>query len=94
MRAMAGSQNVTTIDYMLNTLAMDPTIILEQDFFTFINYISYSALGQKMAWDWVRVHWHQLVERFGTNDRNFGRMAQGCKSSARPRKISDQNRPA
>ena len=60
---------------MLNTLAMDKTIILEQDFFTFINYISYSSVGEKMAWDWVRVHWAELVERFGTNDRNFGRLA-------------------
>ena len=64
MRAMAGSKNVTTIDYMLNTLAMDQTIILEQDFFTFINYISYSSIGQKMTWDWVRVHWNELVARW------------------------------
>ena len=63
MRAMAGSKNVSTIDYMLNTLAMDQTIILEQDFFTFINYISYSSIGQKMTWDWVRVHWSELVAR-------------------------------
>jgi hypothetical protein len=60
---------------MLNTLAMDKTIILEQDFFTFINYISYTTVGERMTWDWVRVHWTQLVERFGTNDRNFGRLA-------------------
>jgi len=60
---------------MLNTLAMDKTIILEQDFFTFINYISYTTVGERMTWDWVRVHWPQLVERFGTNDRNFGRLA-------------------
>lgn len=75
MRAMAATENVTTIDYMLNTLAMDKTIILEQDFFTFINYISSSNVGEKMTWDWVRVHWAELVERFGTNDRNFGRLA-------------------
>ncbi|CBY36432.1 unnamed protein product [Oikopleura dioica] len=75
MRAMAATENVTTIDFMLNTLAMDKTIILEQDFFTFINYISYTTVGERMTWDWVRVHWAQLVERFGTNDRNFGRLA-------------------
>ncbi|CBY13113.1 unnamed protein product [Oikopleura dioica] len=75
MRAMAATENVTTIDFMLNTLAMDKTIILEQDFFTFINYISYTTVGERMTWDWVRVHWPQLVERFGTNDRNFGRLA-------------------
>ena len=42
MRAMAGSKDVATIDYMLNTMAMDKSIILEQDFFNFIAYISYS----------------------------------------------------
>ena len=72
---MASTTNVTTINYMLNTLAKDKTIILEQDFFTFINYISYSDVGNHMTWDWTRVHWDYLVTRFGLNDRNFGRMA-------------------
>ena len=27
-----------------------------------------------MAFDWARVHWAELVERFTTGDRNFGRM--------------------
>ena len=75
MRAMAGTTNVTTIDYMLNTLAKDKTIILEQDFFTFIAYISYSDVGNKMTWDWTRVHWEYLEDRFTTGDRNFGRLA-------------------
>ena len=72
---MASTTNVTTIDYMLNTLATDKMIILEQDFFTFIAYISYSDVGNKMNWDWTRVHWEYLVDRFTTGDRNFGRMA-------------------
>ena len=64
MRAMAGTKNVTTIDYMLNTLSADKTIILEQDFFTFIAYISYSSIGNMMTWDWTRVHWDELAMAF------------------------------
>jgi len=74
MRAMASTENVTTIDFMLNELAMDKSIILEQDFFSFISYISYTTMGNRMVFDWARVHWAELVDRFSTGDRNFGRM--------------------
>jgi len=78
MRALASTENVTTIDYMLNTMAADKTIVLEQDFFTFISYISgATSIGNQMAFDWARVHWAELVERFSTGDRNFGRMVPG-----------------
>ena len=77
MRALAASQDVETIDYMLNVMAMDKMIILEQDFFNFIAYISYSDIGNQMTFDWTRVHWAELVERFGAGDRNFGRMVPG-----------------
>ena len=67
MRALCSTENVTTLDYMLNTMAMDKTIVLEQDFFTFISYISGATkMGNQMAFDWARVHWGELVERFGT----------------------------
>ena len=48
-----------------------------KDFFTFISYLSYSEMGNKMTFDWTRVHWDTLVDRFGTGDRNFGRMVPG-----------------
>ena len=77
MRALASSQDVERIDYMLNVMAMDKMIILEQDFFNFIAYISYSDIGNQMTFDWTRVHWNDLVDRFGAGDRNFGRMVPG-----------------
>ena len=49
----------------------------KKDFFTFISYLSYSEMGNKMTFDWTRVHWDTLVDRFGTGDRNFGRMVLG-----------------
>jgi len=78
MRALASTKNVTTIDFMLNTMAADKTIVLEQDFFTFISYIQgATTIGNQMAFDWARVHWDELDDRFSTGDRNFGRMVPG-----------------
>ena len=72
MRALASTENVTTIDFMLNTMAADKTLVLEQDFFTFISYISgATSIGNKMAFDWARVHWAELVDRFSTGKQVF-----------------------
>ena len=80
MRALASTENVTTIDFMLNTMAADKTLVLEQDFFTFISYISgATSIGNKMAFDWARVHWAELVDRFSTGSyADFRLIYRGC----------------
>uniref|UniRef100_UPI00398F0FD5 glutamyl aminopeptidase isoform X2 n=1 Tax=Pristiophorus japonicus TaxID=55135 RepID=UPI00398F0FD5 len=50
------------------------SLIKSQDVFTVLQYISYSKCGKTMAWDWIRLNWEYLVERYTINDRNLGRL--------------------
>lgn len=36
--------------------------------------IAANPIGESIVWDYVRVNWQKLVNRFGLNERNLGRM--------------------
>uniref|UniRef100_A0A8B9MTU0 Aminopeptidase n=1 Tax=Accipiter nisus TaxID=211598 RepID=A0A8B9MTU0_9AVES len=70
---LASVKNITLLDrylkYVYNT-----SLIKSQDVFTVLKYISYNTYGKTMAWDWIRLNWQYLVDRFTINDRNLGRL--------------------
>lgn len=47
------------LKYIYNT-----SLIKSQDVFTVLRYISYNTYGKTMAWDWIRLNWEYLVNRY------------------------------
>nr|XP_006811271.1 PREDICTED: glutamyl aminopeptidase-like [Saccoglossus kowalevskii] len=55
----------------------DDNIIRSQDFFTVVNYIANNPVATAVVWDWVRVNWQKMVDKFGLNYRLLGRLIPG-----------------
>ncbi|XP_072351999.1 glutamyl aminopeptidase [Scyliorhinus torazame] len=70
---LASVEDVWLLDRLLNYIK-DKSIIKNQDVFTVLRYISYNKNGQTMAWDWMRLNWEYLVDRYTINDRNLGQL--------------------
>ncbi|KAM6269537.1 glutamyl aminopeptidase [Porphyrio hochstetteri] len=70
---LASVRNVTLLDRYLKYI-YNSSLIKSQDVFTVLRYISYNTYGKTMAWDWIRLNWQYLVDRFTINDRNLGRI--------------------
>ncbi|NXY83991.1 AMPE aminopeptidase, partial [Alcedo cyanopectus] len=70
---LASVKNVTLLDRYLKYI-YNTSLIKSQDVFTVLKYISYNTYGKTMAWDWMRLNWQYLVDRFTINDRNLGRL--------------------
>jgi len=47
------------LKYIYNT-----SLIKSQDVFTVLRYISYNTYGKTMTWDWIRLNWQYLVDRY------------------------------
>lgn len=73
MHSLAASKTPWIIQRYIN-LAWDETNVRRQDYFTLMGYISENPVGQSLVWDYVREKWPQIVERFGINERNLGRL--------------------
>ncbi|NXS60847.1 AMPE aminopeptidase, partial [Brachypteracias leptosomus] len=70
---LASVKNITLLDRYLKYIH-NTSLIKTQDVFTVLRYISYNTYGKTMAWDWIRLNWQKLVDRFTINDRNLGRI--------------------
>ncbi|NXV14122.1 AMPE aminopeptidase, partial [Cepphus grylle] len=70
---LASVKNITLLDRYLKYI-YNTSLIKTQDVFTVLKYISYNTYGKTMAWDWIRLNWEYLVNRFTINDRNLGRI--------------------
>ncbi|NXF35795.1 AMPE aminopeptidase, partial [Nyctibius bracteatus] len=70
---LASVKNITLLDRYLDYIH-NTSLIKSQDVFTVLRYISYNTYGKTMAWDWIRLNWQDLVDRFTINDRNLGRI--------------------
>uniref|UniRef100_A0A8C5NL72 Aminopeptidase n=1 Tax=Junco hyemalis TaxID=40217 RepID=A0A8C5NL72_JUNHY len=70
---LASVRNITLLDRYLKYI-YNTSLIKSQDVFTVLRYISYNTYGKTMAWDWVRLNWQYLVDRFTINDRYLGRI--------------------
>ncbi|NWR90810.1 AMPE aminopeptidase, partial [Furnarius figulus] len=70
---LASVKDITLLDRYLKYI-YDSNLIKSQDVFTVLRYISYNTYGKTMAWDWIRLNWQYLIDRFTINDRTFGRI--------------------
>ncbi|NWZ53678.1 AMPE aminopeptidase, partial [Haliaeetus albicilla] len=70
---LASVKNITLLDRYLKYI-YNTSLIKSQDVFTVLKYISYNTYGKTMAWDWIRLNWQYLVDRYTINDRNLGRL--------------------
>ncbi|XP_061849171.1 glutamyl aminopeptidase [Colius striatus] len=70
---LASVKNISLLDRYLNYI-YNTSLIKSQDVFTVLRYISYNSYGKTMAWDWIRINWQYLVDRFTINDRYLGRI--------------------
>ncbi|XP_027749159.1 glutamyl aminopeptidase isoform X1 [Empidonax traillii] len=70
---LASVKNITLLDRYLKYI-YNTSLIKSQDVFTVLRYISYNTYGKTMAWDWIRLNWQYLVDRFTINDRTLGRI--------------------
>ncbi|NXC10799.1 AMPE aminopeptidase, partial [Orthonyx spaldingii] len=70
---LASVRNITLLDRYLKYI-YNTNLIKSQDVFTVLRYISYNTYGKTMAWDWIRLNWQYLIDRFTINDRTFGRI--------------------
>uniref|UniRef100_U3JVG0 Aminopeptidase n=1 Tax=Ficedula albicollis TaxID=59894 RepID=U3JVG0_FICAL len=70
---LASVRNITLLDRYLKYI-YNTSLIKSQDVFTVLRYISYNTYGKTMAWDWIRLNWEYLVDRFTINDRTLGRI--------------------
>ncbi|KAM4050461.1 glutamyl aminopeptidase isoform 1-T1 [Anomaloglossus baeobatrachus] len=74
LQGLASVNSIPLLDRLLKSVK-NTSLIKSQDALNVIYYISaYSKLGKQMAWDWVRVNWDYLVNRYSINDRSLGRI--------------------
>ncbi|XP_041118439.1 glutamyl aminopeptidase-like [Polyodon spathula] len=73
LNGLASVQDISLLDRFLKSIKNE-SIVKSQDVFTIIRYVSYNAYGNTMAWDWTRLNWDYLVNRFTINDRKLGRL--------------------
>ncbi|KAH8409851.1 hypothetical protein KR222_009893, partial [Zaprionus bogoriensis] len=60
--------------YRFVELASNESIVRSQDYMTFAQYIVANPVGEPIFWEYYREHWLQLVDRFGLNSRQFGKL--------------------
>ncbi|XP_005148679.2 glutamyl aminopeptidase [Melopsittacus undulatus] len=70
---LASVKSITLLDRYLKYI-YNTSLIKSQDVFTVLRYISYNTYGKTMTWDWIRLNWEYLVDRFTINDRYLGRI--------------------
>lgn len=59
---------------LIDLASKDETYVRQQDYFSLLGSISGNRNGEGLVWDYVRDHWQSLVDRFGLNERNLGRL--------------------
>lgn len=71
---LAAIQDEVILNKYIELASVDETYVRKQDYFSLLSSISGNRMGEMLVWDYVRDNWLQLVERFGLNERNLGRM--------------------
>ncbi|EDW42337.1 glutamyl aminopeptidase [Drosophila sechellia] len=77
LKLMYGLSGVRNSQYLFDFLVQasrDESIVRSQDYFTCVQYIAANPVGEPVVWEFYREQWPQLTNRFGLNNRNFGRL--------------------
>nr|XP_006818001.1 PREDICTED: aminopeptidase N-like [Saccoglossus kowalevskii] len=80
MEAMACSNQPWILSRYLN-YCLDSQLIRRQDATYVVGYIAGSAVGEVLAWDFVRSHWDHLFDTYGTNMFSFPRLIDSVTAS-------------
>lgn len=59
---------------LIDLASNDETYVRKQDYFSLMASIASNPIGENLVWEYVKDHWLEIVERFGLNERNLGRM--------------------
>lgn len=71
---LSAVQDVIILEKYIELASKNEDYVRKQDYFSLLSSISGNRKGEPLVWDYVRTHWPELVERFGLNERNLGRM--------------------
>ena len=52
------------------------TLVRDQDYFIALGEVSRNPAGNSLVWSFIRENWVSLVERFGLNNRQLGRLTK------------------
>lgn len=78
MQAVLSGHSWNLLSCILNcrfiALAWDEKNVRRQDFFTCMAAIANNRVGEPLVWDYVRLHWPEMVARFGLNERYLGQL--------------------
>ncbi|XP_052129987.1 glutamyl aminopeptidase [Frankliniella occidentalis] len=72
MFALATTANESLLAKYIQ-IAKDESVIRSQDYFTVLSYIAENPKGVQLVWDFYRIEYKYLLDRFSLNDRIFGR---------------------
>lgn len=59
---------------LIDLASKNEDYVRQQDYFSLLGSISGNRIGEGLVWDYVRDNWQVLVNRFGLNERNLGRL--------------------
>lgn len=71
---LAAIQDQVILTHYIDIASANETYVRKQDYFSLLSSISGNRMGEPLVWDFVRTNWPSLVDRFGLNERNLGRM--------------------
>lgn len=73
LRGLAQAPQLYLLQRYLD-FCMEEDKVRRQDFFSAVNYAASNPHGELYVWNWAQTVYPQLIERFTTSDRYFGRM--------------------
>lgn len=77
---LAAIQDAVILTKYIDLASINETYVRKQDYFTFLASVAGNRVGEMLVWDYVRMHWEDLVERFTLGERNLGRMIPSISS--------------
>jgi glutamyl aminopeptidase len=78
--ALAAIQDPVILKHYLDIASANETYVRKQDYFSLLASIAGNRAGELLVWDYVRMHWPDMVEKFTLNERNLGRMIPNISS--------------
>ncbi|KAF4530281.1 hypothetical protein B566_EDAN018412 [Ephemera danica] len=72
-RSLACIRDAAVLEMYIE-LAWNEMYVKGQDYFKVLEYISDNPVGTLIVWDYVRVNWPRMVDRFTVNNRYLGNL--------------------
>ncbi|KAG5671182.1 hypothetical protein PVAND_001393 [Polypedilum vanderplanki] len=72
--ALAAIQDPVILMKYIELASANETYVRSQDYFNLLASVAGNRAGEMLVWDFVRMNWEKLVQKFTLNERNLGRM--------------------